>query len=70
MQIIIIINISTSSFLTSNRTAALTHMKRIGDYLELGMDKWYRIHENAIEFLDGDFEQDSNPDGPSPTHFR
>lgn len=56
--------------LSANRTASLTHLKRIADFLELGPGRWYKVHETAIEFLDGFEEQDTNEQGPTRTHFR
>ena len=34
-------------------------LKRIADNLELGSDKWYGLHNDSIDFLDGDQELDS-----------
>ena len=53
-----------------NRTSALEHLKRISDYLELGETVWYRVHDSAIEFLDGFEEPSQRDEGPTPTHFR
>ena len=60
----------TSSFFDANKTAVLSHLKRIADFIELGPGNWYVVHEGALEFLDGFHEQDFQAVGPRLTHFR
>lgn len=56
--------------LKERRTAALSHFCRILDYLERGDQAWYRLHDTAIEFLDGENEIDSRPEGPAKFSYR
>ena len=59
-----------NNFLYTHQTAALTHLKRIGDYLELGPGVWYTAEDDAIVFRDGYGEPEYHPQGPSRMHFR
>ena len=60
----------TSLFFDENKSAVLSHLKRIADFIELGPGNWYVVHEGALEFLDGFHEQDFQAVGPRLTHFR
>lgn len=60
----------TNEFLNAHQTASLTHLKRIGDYLELGPGTWYTVEDQAIVFRDGWREPEYHAEGPSRTHFR
>lgn len=51
-------------------TATLSHFRRIADYLERETNVWYILHDDAIEFLDGDNEPDDRPEGPKKSCFR
>ena len=53
-----------------NKTAALQHLKRVSDFLELGDGVWYRVHDTGIEFHDGFDELAYRDEGPIRTHFR
>ena len=50
--------------------ASVPFLTRIADYLELGSDKWYGVHNDAIEFLDGDQELDSRELKSRKSSFR
>jgi len=63
-------NFLISRFLTTHKTAALHHFKRVADYLELGEGTWYSMREGAIEFHDGDSSPSSHDAGPVLAHFR
>ncbi|KAF6027618.1 hypothetical protein EB796_014070 [Bugula neritina] len=52
------------------QTAALVHLSRIADYIEHGPNIWYKVHDSAIEFLDGLDEPEYRAEGPKLTHFR
>lgn len=52
------------------KTATLSHLRRVADYLERGCGVWFKIHNEAVEFLDGDAEQDFRIQGPAKTSFR
>ena len=52
------------------KNAALTHFKRIADYLEVGEGWWYQSNEDSIEFFDGEICPGSLCAGPAKTHFR
>ena len=56
--------------LQKSQTASLQFLKGIADYIELGRDIWYCLHDDAIEFLDGDEELDSRETGPRKSSFR
>ena len=56
--------------LQKSQTASLQFLKGIADYIELGRDIWYCLHDDAIEFLDGDEELDSREPGPRKSSFR
>ena len=63
--------IISQEFMRAHRTATLSHLQRISDYLELGPGTWYNISDNgSIEFFDGDAMPRSLPQGPRLSHYR
>lgn len=58
------------SSLRDAQTSALQFLKSISDYLERGPNSWYIIHDEAIEFRDGDEEPDGKEEGPVKKSFR
>ena len=61
----------SADLMSQNQTATLSHLQRIADYIELGPNVWYTIHEdNTLEFHDGCSEPQTRPEGPPMTHYR
>ena len=60
----------TNEFLREHQTAALHHLKRIADYLELGPGVWYQVDGVGITFFDSEEEPNVRSEGPAKTSFR
>ena len=56
--------------LQKSQTASLHFLKCMVEYLEPGQDKQYCVHMVAIEFFDGDQEQDSRELESRKSSFR
>ena len=58
------------SFIKAREQSWQSHLCRIGHYLSVGKGTWWAETDTDYQFLDGDHDLPTHPEGPHLRHFR
>ncbi|CAG2195361.1 unnamed protein product [Mytilus edulis] len=62
-------SIIPGQLIASRHRLIQAHCQRISDFLEVGINVWWKTSEGHVEFLDGPHENHSQDCGPNLHHF-